>query len=153
LLAIATMPRADDALKIRRAVARDAPALSRLLHEVGFPSSSSEVAKRLKSLPNPVFVAVRNRKVIGLLTTNIMPVLHRPTAVGRLSALFVSKQERSRGVGRALVAAAEQYLKSVGCALVEVTSNLRLKDAHAFYEHLGYEATSVRFKRALHPKG
>jgi predicted N-acetyltransferase YhbS len=95
-------------------------------------------------------VAVRENQVVGLLTTNLMRVLHRPTSVGRLSALVVSQKQRGKGVGRALVEAAEQRFKKKGCALVEVTSNLRLEDAHSFFKRLGHEATSLRFKKALH---
>jgi len=139
----------DHSLEIRRALAGDAPALSDLLAELGFPSSPSEVVERLKAIPDAALVAIRGGQVVGLITTNIMPVLHRPTSVGRLSALVVAKRERRSGVGRALVAAAEQILKQKGCELVEVTSNFRLEEAHSFYKRLGYEATSWRFKKAL----
>ncbi|HEY9227767.1 MAG TPA: GNAT family N-acetyltransferase, partial [Gemmatimonadaceae bacterium] len=57
--------------------------------------------------------------------------------------------DRGQGVGRALVAAAEQSLVSAGCGLIEITSNDRRVDAHAFYEHLGYARTSIRLAKSL----
>jgi predicted N-acetyltransferase YhbS len=137
-------------VKIRNAMASDAPAVSALLKELGFPSTSREVTARLKAMRTSTLVAVRENQVVGLLTTDVMKVLHRPTAIGRLSALVVSQKQRGKGVGRALVEAAEQRFKKKGCALVEVTSNLRLEDAHSFFKRLGYEATSLRFKKQLH---
>jgi GNAT superfamily N-acetyltransferase len=142
----------DFSIEIRAAELRDSPAMSELLSELGFPSSAAVVSERLEALSGAgetALVAVRGGEVVGLLTLHITPVLHRPTPVGRLTALVVTVRERGKGVGRLLVDAAEQFFAARGCELVEVTSNLRLADAHSFYRSLGYEATSVRFKKSI----
>jgi GNAT superfamily N-acetyltransferase len=76
-------------------------------------------------------------------------VLHRPKPVGRITALVVDAPVRGQGIGRALVAAAEEALARAGCGLLEITSHERLVDAHAFYERLGYQRTSVRLAKVL----
>ncbi len=48
-----------------------------------------------------------------------------------------------------LVEAAEDWMRKKGCKLVEVTSNDRRAAAHAFYLHLGYERSSIRFFKKL----
>jgi GNAT superfamily N-acetyltransferase len=63
--------------------------------------------------------------------------------------MVVDEGVRGRGIGSALVRAAEQALQAKGCYIVEVTSHLRRADAHRFYEKLGYERTSVRLAREL----
>jgi predicted N-acetyltransferase YhbS len=136
-------------MEIRKAGPSDLNAISSLLGELGFPSSPNEISERLQRIPGAVLVAVVQEVVVGVITMNIMSVLHRPTPVGRLSALVVSEQERGRGIGCALVTAAEKVLHGTGCGLVEVTSNFRLEGAHAFYKRMGYEATSFRFRKAL----
>ena len=68
-----------------------------------------------------------------------------------VTALVVAEAARGQGIGRALMAAAETWAVERGCVLLEVTSNRRRVDAHAFYERLGYEATSFRFAKALSP--
>ena len=138
--------------RIRSALPDDAPALSVLLAQLGYPTAPELVLQRLHSLTaagETVLVAERDGNVLGLLTVHVTPVLHRPTPVGRLTALVVADRARGQGVGRALVRHAEELLAEHGCALVEVTSNRKRAEAHAFYEHLDYELTSYRFKKSL----
>ncbi|MEJ7812152.1 MAG: GNAT family N-acetyltransferase [Gemmatimonadaceae bacterium] len=141
-------------LEVRAARVDDAPALAALLTELGYPAPASTLAERLAALlwaGEVALLAVRGTDALGLLTIHVTPVLHRPTPVGRLTALVVAERARGQGVGRALVRAGERILAERGCALVEVTSNRARTDAHAFYERLGYETTSLRFKRSLPP--
>jgi GNAT superfamily N-acetyltransferase len=96
-----------------------------------------------------ILVADYQGTLLGVLTVHVTPVLHRPTPVGRLTALVVTEQARRQGIGRSLVEAAEQAVLDRGCELIEVTTNRKRTDAHAFYERLGYEITSFRMKKLL----
>lgn len=139
---------------VREAAAADAPAIARLLAELGYPWSPDIIGDRLHAVAaagNCVLVAEQDGEVVGVLTTSAMLVLHRPAPVGRISAFVVTERCRGQGIGRAMVAAAERQLAARGCGLLEVTSNRRREDAHAFYEHLGYERTSYRFAKPLAP--
>jgi GNAT superfamily N-acetyltransferase len=90
-------------------------------------------------------------RLVGAATLHQTLVLHRERPVGRITALVVDVEQRKGGLGRALVAAAEQALTRSGCGLLEITSHHRFVDAHAFYKHLGYEQTSLRFAKILLP--
>lgn len=137
---------------IRPATADDGPELARLLTLLGHPTAPADVAARWPafSAENVALVAVaEGGTLLGALTISQMRVLHRATPVGRISALVVEEARRGEGIGRALVAAAEQRLGAAGCGLLELTSRVDRTAAHAFYEHLGYERTSVRLSKVL----
>ena len=137
---------------IRQARAGDAPALALLIGQLGYPAGASEVAERLTAMDSEgraVLVAELGGAVVGCLTTSVMRVLHRPAPVGRISMMVVEEALRSRGIGAALVRAAEEALAAQGCYMVEVTSHQRRTEAHRFYEKLGYAKTSVRLAKEL----
>ena len=137
---------------IRPADPRDGAALARLIGQLGYEATEAEVIERLALLQSegcPVLVAELDAAVVGCLSTSVLRVLHRPAPVGRISMMVVDEALRGRGIGAALVRAAETALAAQGCYMVEVTSHVRRTDAHRFYEKLGYEKTSVRLARTL----
>lgn len=140
---------------VRAATAHDAAEIARLLTLLGHPTEAGTVAARWAewaAAGNTALVAARpDGTLAGVATLHQMTVLHRPRPVGRITALVVDTAARGQGLGRALVAAAEAALAADGCGLLEVTSNVRRTDAHAFYEQLGYERTSLRFAKPLAP--
>ena len=138
-------------LAIRDARPADAAAIAALIVALGYEVSAGEVRTRLAALRKAgqtALVADRGG-LLGVLTTSVMTVLHRPRPVGRISMLVVAEAARGEGLGRALVTAAEARLAAAGCGLIEVTSNAKRLRAHAFYEKLGYERTSLRFAKPL----
>jgi ribosomal protein S18 acetylase RimI-like enzyme len=145
-------PAAEPALRIRNADAVDGEAIAPLLAELGFDVDADALADRIgrhSRAGEPVLVAKLGQELVGCLTWHVIPVIHRPQPVGRITMLVVSGKARRKGVGRALVEAAEARLRQRGCGLVEVTSNVKLRAAHAFYEHLGFERTSHRFAKPI----
>jgi ribosomal protein S18 acetylase RimI-like enzyme len=138
-------------LLLRDARPEDADAIAALIAALGFEAEASDIGRRIVELcqsGQQALVAER-RKIVAVLTTSKMTVLHRPRPVGRISMLIVDEGYRGTGIGRAIVAEAEKRLTEAGCGLIEVTSNRRLQQAHRFYERLGFERTSYRFARRL----
>jgi ribosomal protein S18 acetylase RimI-like enzyme len=138
-------------LVLRNARPGDAEAIAALIVALGYEAKVADVKRRLAALAKggQQAVVAEKGRVVGVLTTSMMIVLHRPKPVGRISMLVVAEACRGAGIGAALVAEAEKRLAATGCGLVEVTSNRKRLRAHAFYEKLGYERTSYRFAKAL----
>lgn len=136
---------------VRRAGHDDAGRISELISQLGFVLAPELVSANLAGLLERGLhpLVAETSEVIGCVSMNMMHVLHRPTPVGRISMLIVASEWRGKGIGRALVEASLEVLREAGCGLCEVTSSLTLVEAHAFYERLGFEQTSVRFARSL----
>ena len=139
-------------LKIREAKPGDSEVLVDLIkylgHEIDEKSVRKNIGKLAKAGESPL-VATLDKKVVGFVGVHRMVTVHRPAPVGRIPVLVVAQEAQDHGIGRLLVEAAEQWCRKAGCQIIEVTSNDRRAAAHAFYRHLGYERTSMRFMKKL----
>jgi GNAT superfamily N-acetyltransferase len=138
--------------KLREAKPADSKVLTELIkflgHEIDEKSVRRNIAKLAKMDEAPL-VATLDKRVVGLIGIHKMVTLHRPAPVGRIPVLVVAEEAQGHGIGRLLVEEVEKRLRKAGCQVVEVTSNDRRTAAHAFYRHLGYERTSMRFMKRL----
>ena len=138
--------------KLREAKPGDAPQLVELIQELGHTVTEKQVRKNLATLrkvdETPI-VATLDKRLLGLVGVHRMITVHRPAPVGRIPVLVVAKEAQGLGLGRMLVDAVEQWCRKKGCQLIEVTSNDRRAAAHAFYRHMGYERSSIRFFKKL----
>ena len=138
--------------RIRDAKPKDAEELVPLIGLLDHKVDAKAVRKRINQLAKDKLaplVATLDKKIVGLVGIHRMVTIHRDQPVGRITILVVAEKARRQGIARMLVEAAEQQLKKLGCGMVEVTSNDRLAAAHAFYRHMGYERTSIRFMKKL----
>jgi ribosomal protein S18 acetylase RimI-like enzyme len=145
-------PRPEPKPQVRAAGPGDAPTLTELIrflgHEIDEKTMRKNIAQLAKAGEAPL-VATLDKAVIGLCGIHRMVTIHRPATVGRITVLVVAEHAQDKGIGRLLVEEAERLLKQADCQIVEVTSNDRLGAAHAFYRHMGYERTSIRFMKKL----
>jgi ribosomal protein S18 acetylase RimI-like enzyme len=137
---------------LREARPADAPRLVELIRYLGHEIDEKAVRRNLTALRKfgeTPLVATLGKAVVGMCGVGSRIVVHRPAPLGRITALVVAEEAQGHGIGRMLVDAAEEWMRARGCKLVEVTSNDRRTSAHAFYRHLGYERTSIRFFKKL----
>jgi len=145
-------PKPKPKLKVREAKTADAPRLVELIAELEHEVDEKSVRKnlvKLKKAGELPLVATLDKQIVGLVGRHVMYTVHRPKPVGRIPILIVTEGARGHDLGRMLVEAVEQWCRDRGCGLVEVTSNDRRASAHAFYRHMGYERTSIRFFKKL----
>jgi GNAT superfamily N-acetyltransferase len=145
-------PKPEPKPQLREAKPGDAARLVELIGELEHDIDEKSVRKNLGQLKKSgemPLVATLDKEIIGLIGRHRMFTVHRPKPVGRIPVLIVTREARRHNIGRMLVEAVEQWCRDQGCGLIEVTSNDRRAEAHAFYRHLGYERTSIRFFKKL----
>ncbi|MFE6615076.1 GNAT family N-acetyltransferase [Amycolatopsis sp. NPDC057786] len=94
-----------------------------------------------------LIVADDGGEAVGTLQLSIIPGLARKGALrGQIEAVRVRASHRGSGLGGELMRWAIDESRRRGCALVQLTSDVKREDAHRFYERLGFEATHTGFK-------
>ena len=138
---------------IRAAEESDAPALAELMTQLGYRTSAEEMRERLSAIFRhqdfATFVAVEENEVCGMIGLSASVGYEHDDPTGRIMALVVDERMRGRGIGRALLAAAEEYFARKKIVRVVLTSRFTREKAHAFYESLGYVRTGLRFMKNL----
>lgn len=145
------MPEAE--CRIRSAELNDAPELAALMCELGYETDRTEMTARLKSILSTsgykTLVAIMDGRVCGMIGTITYPSYEHNDPGARILALVTWSAVRRRGIGRALIAAAEKDLAQRGIRRVSLNTQLTREDAHKFYESLGYERNGWRFVKQL----
>lgn len=140
-------------IEVRPCTPEDAAALSALLCELGYDVASEAAAERVRHLnatgSDPTFIARENGRPLGLIALHRCHMIQYRAPVARITALVVDQRERRRGIGGLLIDHALHWAEQKGCEFVELTSALNRAEAHAFYRDLGFEASSLRFRKSL----
>jgi GNAT superfamily N-acetyltransferase len=140
-------------ISVRYAQADDAEALGPLLATLGYPAGPEAIAGRLEaylaSQSTCLFVAEAGARLVGLAALHIMPLLHYPEPIGRISAFVVAEDYQRQGVGQTLLQQLEAHARAQGCRRIEVASAEHRTGAHRFYEHAGYQPSSRRFLKII----
>jgi RimJ/RimL family protein N-acetyltransferase len=144
-------------VRIRRAEPGDADRLVALAREVGSEEegwlitagewrSSSDERRYLKTIRRhpdaAVFVAEENGGIVGRLSVarDAHPASEHVADLG----LMVARDHRRRGIGAALMEAAEEWARGVGIRKLELHVFPHNRPAIALYEKLGYEREGFR---------
>ena len=149
------MSEVANAATLRRARIGDAAELARLSAQLGYPQDADAFARRLRRLlisaDHPVIVATDDdSRLLGFIAIERRLMLETGDRV-EIVGLVVDDAARRRGIGQALVRAAEDWARAVGIDEVLVRSNVVRAESHPFYEGAGFvriKSQHVYLKRA-----
>lgn len=103
------------------------------------PGAVEFITERLRNHESVIYLALDNGRAIGF--TQLYPLF---TSVGMkrgwlLNDLYVLETDRSKGAGRALIAAAQELAESTGSKWVMLQTLTVNTGAQRLYEKLGFE--------------
>jgi GNAT superfamily N-acetyltransferase len=65
-------------------------------------------------------------------------------SIGFIENVITDKEYRRKGIGKKVMEMAIKYAKETNCYKVLLQSNNKQKDAHKFYENIGFDGNSKR---------
>lgn len=124
-------------------------ASSGLDREGGMTSSEAGlVFSRFSAYPfYKLYVACMGERVAGTFALLIMDNLAhhgKPSAI--VEDVAVDPVFQGRGIGKAMMTFAREICRARGCYKLSLSSNQVRKDAHAFYESIGFERHGYSFR-------
>lgn len=145
---------------LRKATRADIPAVVAMLADDALGSTrespddlSPYYAAFEKIAPDPnnlILIAEEDGVIVGTLQLNLLHGLARKGAKrAQIEAVRVASAHRGHGFGEKIFRAAIEMARKEGCVLVQLTSDKIRKDAHRFYEKLGFKASHEGMKLDL----
>ena len=134
--------------------ANDLAAVQPLILQLGYELTPAETEGRFRTVMaaegHAIFVGELDARIVGLLHIYARPALDKPPEAV-VQALVVDASARPSGVGKALMATAENWANQRGFRSVALASSINRDAAHAFYKAIGYSvfATSHLFRKEL----
>jgi len=114
-----------------------------LAGQLGYPCTGQQLRVRLDQMANSneyaVYVAeLSGGQIAGWIGVCLFRAVELDSCA-EISGLIIDQQVRSRGIGKVLIGAAEEWARSRGCDAIVVHSNAKRSRAHRFYANNGYQ--------------
>jgi ribosomal protein S18 acetylase RimI-like enzyme len=139
-------------IHIRLATSADAPALARMNEAFNGASDTAEqIAVRIAAcaaIETPI-VAELQGQICGFACVRVVPCVLYAEPYAELTELYVEPAFRRRGLGRQLIARAEQLARERGAAELLIMTGTGNTAAQALYRSEGYDTYAVALNRKL----
>ena len=127
----------------------DAEKVADLSTQLGYPSTPVAIATRLLDITRRsdgvlLVAELPTGRVAGWIHVRGQHLLESDP-YAQIAGLVVDRDVRREGVGRSLMAAAEQWARAAGYDAVRLSTNTARSEARPFYEALGYALLKTQY--------
>jgi GNAT superfamily N-acetyltransferase len=131
---------------IRNAKVTDVNEISRLCSQLGYKVNPEEITLRLERLiqnrDNAIFVFESQGTLSGRVHVFGKHLIELEYA--EIGGLVVDNNSRSQGIGEKLMRKSEEWAKKNGYKAIRLRSGGQRKEAHKFYEKIGYKNINLQ---------
>ncbi len=135
----------------REAVKKDIPSLLKLYEQLNPEDTSLDLSManniwdKIEKSETKYFIALDHEKIIASCFISIIPNLTRNgQPIGFIENVITDTTYRRKGLGKKVMDMAIEYAKSNNCYKVLLQSNNKRKEAHLFYESIGFNGDSKK---------
>ena len=127
---------------IRLVTEQDAVAVNALSTQLGYAMPVEQTLSNIRSVlgnsRHTAFVAIHENKIIGWIgAAEALQIESAPFC--EIRGLVVDEKYRGKGVGKLLIEKVKQWSKESGNTTLRLRTNMIRKEAHLFYQHLGFK--------------
>jgi GNAT superfamily N-acetyltransferase len=129
---------------IRQIEPQDSAAITQLSDQLGYALTEEQITKNIHAVlsneDHDAFVAVYENKVVGWIGV-AHTIMIEMTPYCEINGLVIDEKYRGKGIGRSLIERAKQWGKEKGDTTIRLRCNVKRKETHLFYQHLGFIET------------
>ncbi len=149
-------------LSFRQATREDLPEIVRMLaddflgagrerFETPLPDGYTKAFEEIDAdKNNELIVAETEGEIVGTLQLTFTPsISFQGGRRATVESVRVDEKYRGRGFGKQLMLWAIERARAENCFVLQLTTNAERKDAHSFYENLGFKGSHLGMKLNL----
>jgi GNAT superfamily N-acetyltransferase len=142
---------------IRQIIDKDFTKAVELLHQlwpdkqIDYEEMRKVVRKYIKESNYHIYGYEDNGVLLGIITISFRWAVFYEGKVATIEELVVDQAHQGKGIGKKLVKFAEdKIIRKHKAKGIELSSDLRRKSTHEFWEKMGYPKLAYQFRRELH---
>ena len=117
--------------------------------ELDYAGLYAVYARALSSEVQHLIVGVQEDRIVGFCSLSLKNNFWKPGCIGNVDELVVDENYRGQGIGKKLINRIEEIAISNQCKQIELDSAFHRKEAHHFYESIGYKSRAYLFTKSL----
>ncbi|MGY5147491.1 MAG: GNAT family N-acetyltransferase [Candidatus Nitrosopumilus sp. bin_7KS] len=144
-----------DNVAVRTSSGKDVSMILGLLYDLGRPKPQKDsevetfrklVTKYVKDSDKAILVAeLDDVRIIGMVSVVYLSRLNQSTLEMYIPELVVLEKYHNHGIGKKLINFCIALAKEKKCYRIRLESGNQRKESHQFYQHLGFEQSSLSF--------